>query len=217
MFHACHTSFDHPNIHHDLICSQMLPLPCHRQINALDASESAKIRYKLVLAINHANTALYNPRSFDSIPLELMPFLLEMLQQRIGYDGFGKEVAPKTMPNLDASKSYPWYGRWNPLIKKRERGPSKDVESLSRLYEVITSWQGLPQLFARGPGAMKASSKAEAKSKKKASKPRKKRRKFGDESDDDDEAWIPKGARRRGQWKRDPETRKLNYIPPPVY
>ena len=163
------------------------------------------------------NTDLYNPRSFDSIPLELMPCLLEILQQGIGYDGFGKDIAPKSMPNLDATKSNLKYGRWNPLTKKRVKGPSKDVESLSRLYEVITSWQSLPQLFARGPGVMKVTSKAEAKSKKKSSKPRKKRRKFGDESDDEDEAWIPKGARRRGQWKRDPETNKWNYVPPPVY
>ena len=139
-----------------------------------------------------------------------------MLQQRIGYDGFGKDVAPKSMPNMGVESKY---GRWNPLTKEyyeKGKGPSKakDVESLSRLYEVITSWQGLPQLFARGPGVMKAS---KAKSKKKmTSKPRK-RRKFGDESDDDDEAWIPKGARRRGQWKRDPETNKWNYVPPPVY
>ena len=185
------------------------------QINALDASESAKIRYKLVLALNHVNTELYNPRSFDSIPLELIPYLLEMLQQGIGYNGFGKDIAPKSMPDLDASKdnSSSGYGAWNPLTKKREKGPSKDAVSLSRLYEVITSWQSLPQLFSRGPGVMKVSM---AKSKKSTSKPRK-RRKFGDESDDEDEAWIPKGARRRGQWKRDPETRKWNYIPPPVY
>ena len=168
-----------------------------------------------MLAINDVNTDLYNPRSFDSIPLELMPSLLEMLQQGIGYDGFGKDVAPKYMMN---KKSDQKYGRWNPLTNKWEKGPSKDVESLSRLYEVITSWQSLPQLFARGPGVMKVSSKAEAKeNKKKKSKPRKKRRKFGDESDDEDEAWIPKGARRRGQWKRDPETNKWNYVPPPVY
>ena len=160
------------------------------------------------------NTDLYNPRSFDSIPLELMPYLLEMLQQGIGYNGFGKEVAPKDMMNMKSDRKY---GRWNPLTKKWEKGPSKDEESLSRLYEVITSWQSLPQLFARGPGVMKVSSKAEAKSKKKKSKPRKKRRKFGDESDDEDEAWIPRGARKTGQRKWNSETRKWDYIPPPVY
>jgi hypothetical protein len=137
-----------------------------------------------------------------------------MLQQRIGYDGFGKDIAPKSMPNMSEVKSKYGKSTWNPLTKQTENTSSKDVESLSRLYEVITSWQGLPQLFARGPGVMNVSSKAT--SKKKASKPRK-RRKFGDESDDEDEAWIPKGARRRGQWKRDPETNKWNYVPPPVY
>jgi len=182
----------------------------HPKINALDASEGIKIRYKLVLALNHVNTDLYNPRSFDSIPLELMPCLLEMLQQGIGYNGFGKDIAPKTMPNLDTKKSSSW-GTWNPLTRKREKASSKDVESLSRLYEVITSWQSLPQLFARGPGVTKL-----AKTKSTA-KPRK-RRKFGDKSDDDeDDAWIPKGARRTGKRKWNPQTRKREYIPPPVY
>eukprot|EP00985_Skeletonema_marinoi_P006169 scaffold2682_cov90-Skeletonema_marinoi.AAC.2 len=180
-----------------------------RKINALDASEGIKIRYKLVLALNHVNTDLYNPRSSDSIPLELMPCLFELLQQGIGYNGFGKDIAPKTMPNLDKKKSSSW-GIWNPLTRKREKASSKDVESLSRLYEVITSWQSLPQLFARGPGVTKL-----AKTKSTA-KPRK-RRKFGDESDDEDDAWIPKGARKRGQWKWNPQTRKREYSPPPVY
>ncbi len=177
-----------------------------RKINALDASDGTKIRYKIVLAINHVNPDLYNPRSFDSIPLELIPNLLELLQQRIGYNSFGEDIAPKTMPKMSAS-----YGTWNPLTRKSE---NKDLESLSRLYEVITSWQSLPQLFSRGPGVTKVSTSSKSKSK---SKPRKKRRKFGDESDDEDEAWVPKGARKRGQWKWNPQTRKSEYIPPPVY
>ena len=163
------------------------------------------------------NTDLYNPRSFDSIPLELMPRLLEMLQQRIGYDGFGKDIAPKSMPNMSEVKSNTNYGTWNPLTKKMEKGPSKDAESLSRLYEVITTWQSLPQLFARGPGVMKVKEAKAKENKKKKSKPRKKRRKFGDESDDEDEAWIPKGARKTGQRKWNPQTRRMDYIPPPVY
>mmetsp|Transcript_26722 Transcript_26722/g.38196 ORF Transcript_26722/g.38196 Transcript_26722/m.38196 type:complete len:116 (-) Transcript_26722:150-497(-) len=101
---------------------------------------------------------------------------------------------------------------WNPLTRNYEKTPYKEVESLSRLFEVITSWQSLPQLFARGPGVTKVTwSKS-----KSTSKPRK-RRKFGDESDDEDEAWIPKGARKRGLWKWNPQTRKSEYILPPVY
>ena len=182
------------------------------QINALDASNSAKIRLKLVLALNDVNKDLYNPRSFDKVPLELMPCLLEMLQQGIGYNGFGKDIAPKYMMGRKSDQKFL---RWNPLTRKSEKTPSKNDESLSRLYEVITSWQSLPQLFSRGPGVMKVK-EAKTKSKKKASKPRK-RRKFGDESDVEDEAWIPKGARTRGQWKWNPQTRKTEYIPPPVY
>ena len=167
-----------------------------------------------MLALNDdVNKDLYNPRSFDKVPLELMPCLLEMLQQGIGYNGFGKDIAPKRMLGKKSDRKY---RRWNPLTRKPETTPSKNDVSLSRLYEVITSWQGLPQLFSRGPGVMKVSSKAEV-NKKKKSKPRKKRRKFGDESDDEDEAWIPKGARTRGQWKWNPQTRKTEYIPPPVY
>ena len=174
------------------------------------------------------NTDLYNPRSFDSIPLELMPYLLEMLQQGIGYNGFGKEIAPKTMPNMDESKStwnpltrkYEYessrWGTWNPLTREREQASSnsKAVESLSRLYEVIMSWQSLPQLFSRGPGVTKLkATKMKSKSKPKPHK----HRKFGDEGDDEDGAWIPKGARTTGRRKWNPATRRSEYIPPPVY
>jgi hypothetical protein len=208
-----------------------------RQINALDATEGKKIRYKVVLALNHVNTDLYNPRSFDNVPLEMMPFLLEMLQQGIGHNGFGKEIAPKNMPNMDASymtsvwnpetrqrenvKTY--YGGWNPLTRKREKKTiSKSTESLSRVFEVIMSSQSLPQLFSRGPGEFKftgngdSTTTAEKTEKKKKSKS-KKRRKFGDADDDDDDAYIPKGARKRGKWEYNPESRKCEYVPPPVY
>ena len=48
-----------------------------RKINALNASEGKKIRYKIVLALNEANKDLYDPRRFDELPLELMvrPFI----------------------------------------------------------------------------------------------------------------------------------------------
>jgi hypothetical protein len=52
--------------------------------------------------------------------------------------------------------------------------------------------------------------------KKSKSKPRK-RRKFGDEGDDDDEAFIPKGARRTAYREYNKETKKWEWIPPPVY
>ncbi len=188
------------------------------QINALETSEGKKIRLKVVLALNEVNKELYSPKSFDKVPLEMMPYLLEMLQQRIGFNDFGKEVAPGM--NMDAeSRSYcdRTYGRWNPLTRKREKVRKDDV-SLSRIYEVIMSWQSLPQLFFRGPGELPESTNVVDEEAEKKSKPKpRKRRKFGDAGDDDDEAWIPKGARKRGRWERNSETEKWEYIPPPVY
>jgi len=170
----------------------------------------------------------------------MMPFLLEMLQQDIGHNGFGKEIAPKNMPNMDASytqstwnpetrqrenvKTY--YGGWNPLTRKREKKTiSKSTESLSRVYEVIMSSQSLPQLFSRGPGEFKSTNKgdsttttAEKTEKKKKNKAKsKKRKKFGDPDDDDDDAWIPRGARKTAKYVWDQESRKYTRIPPPVY
>ncbi len=167
-----------------------------------------------MLALNYVNTDLYNPRSFDNVPLEMMPYLLEMLQQHIGCNGFGKDIAPKSMPNMDTAGGS--YGRWNPLTRKREKKTiSKSTESLSRVYEVIMSSQSLPQLFSRGPGVLKIKStgKTETKNKPKS----KKRKRFGDADDDDDDAWIPRGARKTAKYVWDQESRKYTCIPPPVY
>jgi len=49
------------------------------QINALDASNANKIRLKVVLPLNHMNKDLYDSSCVD-VPLEMMPYLLEMLQ-----------------------------------------------------------------------------------------------------------------------------------------
>lgn len=170
------------------------------------------------------NKDLYNHRSFDDVPLEMMPYLLEMLQQRIGFDCFGKDVAPKDMHMNSQHEAY--YGTWNPLSRKREKRAkrSKEIESLSRVYDVIMSWQSLPQLFVRGPGDSSLSNVHEdeethssaSKTKKSKSKPHK-RRKFGDAGDDDDEPFIPANGRKRGKWERNSETEKWAYVPPPVY
>jgi hypothetical protein len=91
------------------------------------------------------------------------------------------------------------------------------AKSLSRLFATIKSWS-LPLLFARGPGdfcfCLEVPAQTAAKRKKKM--PRK-RRKFGDEENGDDKALIPKGARKTGKYERNPETGKLEFIPPPVY
>lgn len=124
---------------------------------------------------------LYESCNFNELPLEMMPYLLEMLQQRL---------SPSDFPRL---------------LKRRG-----DATTLSRLYDAISTWQTPSLLFNRGPG------KRQKKGTKKNSKPRK-RRKFGDEEDEDDDAWIPKGARKTGKSVRNPETGNWEWIPPPVY
>ena len=93
-----------------------------RNINSLD-NEGSKIRYKVVLALFVLNTELFDPRNFNDVPLELMPRLLEMVQQEIGYNGFGEG-----MPDMK--------------IKKRKSG-----NELRRIYEVMQGWPALPLLF----------------------------------------------------------------------
>jgi hypothetical protein len=85
-----------------------------KSINSLD-SEGMKIRYKVVLALFSYNKDLFHPRSFDDIPLELIPRLLELVQQEIGFNGFGKGVFDK--------------------VRKM-----KSTRELRRLYQVVTEW-----------------------------------------------------------------------------
>ena len=163
--------------HHDLnIASKSL-----QQINLLDISVAKKIRHKVVLALNKVKPDLYESCNFKDLPLEMMPYLLEMLQQRLSPTGFPGSL--------------------------KRRG---DKTSLTRIYDAIKTWQTLPLLFARGPG------KRRKKVVKKKSNPRK-RRKFGEETDDEDEAWIPRGARTTAKYQQNPETGKWEWIPPPVY
>ena len=61
-------------------------------------------------------------RGFDDVPLELMPRLLELVQQELGYNGFGTDVTPE--------RTY-YY---------------KDSR-LRRVHEVFTSWN-IPLLVA---------------------------------------------------------------------
>ena len=107
------------------------------KINALD-NEGEKIRYKVVLALCVLNKELYNPRSFDDIPLELMPKLLELCQQEIGCKGFGEGIVKS--------------------VRKRNT-----INRLSNLYEAIHQWPDFPSLFARGPGKKRRKAKRKLK------------------------------------------------------
>ena len=101
-----------------------------QKINAL-GSEGQKIRYKVVLALFTMNEDLFNPRSFANVPLELIPRLLELVQQEVGYNGFGKGVFERT--------------------NKRRSG---EDPTLDRVYQTITEWPSLPLLFVRGAGKL---------------------------------------------------------------
>lgn len=182
------------------------------QINSLDAREGVKIRYKIVLALTHIRPDLYNPRSFDDLPLEMMPYLLEMIQLWIGYNGFGKDIAPNGMPDPSRVRSGTF--NWENLTWDRV---SKDAEVLNRVYELILSSPILPLLVVRGPGELKSKGNSDGASKKKSKTKPRKRRKFGDIEDFDDEAWIPKGARTKAKWVYNSETNRWERIPPPIY
>ncbi|KAL9180339.1 hypothetical protein ACHAXT_008309 [Thalassiosira profunda] len=187
-----------------------IPMETVRRINALDGPEGLKIRYKVVLALTNEKLNLYDPCGFNDVPLELMPRLLNLLQQEIGCDGFGADiVASSSMTNDRPFRKR----KWNRETRSQEYFSDP---TLARLYEVIMAWQSLPLLFVNGAG--KLPEKKEAKPPKK----RKKRRRFGDEDDDDDEPYIPKGGRKRGRWVHQPVADGSRYfelvrIPPPVY
>ena len=95
------------------------------KINALE-NEGEKIRYKVVLALCSLNKDLYDPRSFEDIPLELMPNLLELIQLEIGYNGYGMEIG--------------------------KRNSKSTINRLNNVYETINQWPAFPSLFSRGPG-----------------------------------------------------------------
>jgi len=92
-----------------------------RKMNAF-GNKGKTIRYKLVLAMFTLKTIPFNPLAFQHISLELMPRLLEFVQQEMGHKGFGKDV-------------------WNASRK------GKGVKCLTRVYEVVTGWSMLPSLF----------------------------------------------------------------------
>lgn len=102
-----------------------------RNINMLDVSEGEKIRLKVVFAMFTLETELFTPRAFEDIPLELMPRLLEIAQQEIGFKGYGKGVT-----------------------KRKSRGRGVEDPTLQRMYDVIMGWN-TPQLFIRGAGKLR--------------------------------------------------------------
>lgn len=207
----------------------------HRQVNALDVVEGVKIRYKVVLALTEVNKDLYDPRSFDDVPLELMPYLIvsfgccvghlsfyaalthfcsclkTLVQQELGVAGYGCDILPKRKNKKDRSKSY--WDYTTPGLAWYLRRKTICDPTLSCIFEVIMGWQSLPLLFVNGAGKLPKKAAKQAAKKKS----RKRRRKFGEEDDSDDEPYIPKGARKTAKRVWDQETRRFVRVPAPVY
>ena len=146
-----------------------------RKINTLE-NEGEKIRYKVVLALCVLNKDLYDARSFDDVPLELMPKLLEIVQQEIGCHGYGEGIVKS--------------------VKKRNT-----INRLSNLYELISQWPAFPSLFDRGPG--KGSLTKTGKLKRKRDMVAKK--KVADEDEDFVPNGFRKTKKRRYWWMPSPE------------
>mmetsp|Transcript_11116 Transcript_11116/g.24493 ORF Transcript_11116/g.24493 Transcript_11116/m.24493 type:complete len:572 (+) Transcript_11116:85-1800(+) len=108
-------------------------------------NEGKKIRFKVLLALFGVKE-LFDPCSFISI-LELMPRLLELVQQDLSYNSvYDKNDARVDLVTVDE--------QGNLIRGEVERHDSIDGENavtLSRLYEVIHEWD-IALLFERGPG-----------------------------------------------------------------
>jgi len=126
------------------------------------------------------NKSLLNPRSFEDVPLELMPKLLELIQLELGYNGFGEEITKRTVKKIAEKKS---------------------TINLNNVYETIHQWPAFPSLFSRGPGkdCLTKTGKLKTKRGKRAAKVL-----------DEDEDFLPKGVRKtkRRRWRWMPEEQR---------
>jgi len=86
-----------------------------RNINSLD-DEGQKIRFKIIAALFTLETIAFNSSDFQNVPLELMPRLLELVQQELGYGRYGREV-------------------WKAPIRAKGSNPC-----LTRVYELVHGW-----------------------------------------------------------------------------
>ena len=109
-----------------------------RTINSLDISEGEKIRMKVVHSMFDLEKDLFHPRVYENLPLEVMPQMLELVQQFVYFKGVNKWKGAKS------AELRPYYS------------------SLKRLYEVIMGWN-TPELFLRGPGKLRKKGKRKRK------------------------------------------------------
>jgi len=148
-------------------------------------NDGEKIRYKVVLALCVLNKDLFDPRSFDDIPLELMPNILDLVQKEIGYNGYGKEITRKNLKEKEST-----------------------INRLNNIYETIHQWPAFPSLFARGPGKGCLTKTGKLKRKREKIKP-----KLTDEDEDFVPNGFRKTKRKR--WQRDPVQQRWRYMPDP--
>ena len=102
--------------------------------------------------------------SFDDVPLELMPRLLELVQQELGYNGFGKDVTPeRTYYNKDPRlrRLHEVFTSWNIPLLVAVRGVI--ISTLSNCTLLNHSLLTLILLFIIPEGSWKASSSSQTK------------------------------------------------------
>ena len=120
------------NINNNLSILNQLPLPSlEREVlninrNFSGLSIQQRIRKKVVLALCRQDGGLFDLSHFDDIPLQLMPRVLELIQEH-------------TENRTEAVRSRP---------------VQLEKDALSRLFHILTGWE-LPLLFEnlRGPSA----------------------------------------------------------------
>ncbi|EJK61629.1 hypothetical protein THAOC_17848, partial [Thalassiosira oceanica] len=158
-----------------------------KSINSLE-NVGKKVRYKVVLALNETE-GLYNVRDFDSVPLELIPKLLELIQLEIGYYGFGKDIV-----EYETDKKY---------------GKGSDMR-INRLYDFVTG-SNIQLLFERGSGLRRVRIGPK--------KNRKRRKIGEEREDSDDEDFKPPPGlgQKQGRYHFDSELGRYKYTSPSPY
>eukprot|EP00985_Skeletonema_marinoi_P008921 scaffold4087_cov153-Skeletonema_marinoi.AAC.2 len=117
----------------------MLSLECKRSLQRAEAQYKSRPFRPTKQFLTLTVAVAFNSSDFQNVPLELMPRLLELVQQELGYGRYGREV-------------------WKAPIRAKGSNPC-----LTRVYEVVHGWTMLPSLFARGPGKLKKKSKKKRK------------------------------------------------------
>jgi len=131
------------------------------------------------------NKDLYNPRVFEDVPLELMPKLLQLVQQEIGCNGYGEGIVKS--------------------VKKRNT-----INRLSNIYEAIHQWPAFPSLFDRGPGKGCLTKTGKLKRKREMST----KKKVADEDEDFVPNGFRKTKKRKRRWQWQEQEARWRFMAP---